>query len=143
MSFVALATHGADAATSTWTAGATGNWSNATDWTGGVPNSAGTVATYNTVTTAATTALDENITVGTISKQASGAWTITASGGTLTLDNTGASGDALIRNSSGSNLLTIGANIVIQNTDLDISSNAGVVINGNITAATAQNAQSG
>ncbi len=97
-----------------------------------------------------TLTLDENLTVGTIKLNASGGHTGTfTSDGThvFTLDNTGGTatnifGDtnASIGENANSGVLTVGPNIVIANTNLDIGSpqKGTVSITGNITASTAQ-----
>lgn len=125
--------------------GGTGTWNNAGNWTNGIPNLAGDIAAYSTATTAAPITLDSavsgnSITIGKISKTASGSWTInagTASG--FTIDNTGGTGVAAIQNTSGSGGLTINPTVNLINSDLDVISSGGSVsVPGNISAGSSQ-----
>lgn len=120
--------------------GGDGSWNTGSNWTNDVPNLAGDTAAYSTAATAATTALDITgggaVTIGVISKTASGNWTIntgTASG--FVLDNTGGTGKAVIQNSSGSGALTVNPSIVFANTDLDVIASGTVTVGGAITAS--------
>jgi len=114
----------------------TTNWS-ADTWSNGVPDStsAGDVASYiNSLL--ATTTLDINVTVGSITNGGAGAWNIATDGSsTLTLDNTGGTGNATITTTSSGNL-TIAPNVVIKNTNLDINSGTAtgtITLTGTIT----------
>ncbi len=159
----------AQAATFTWTNGdTTGLWSSTsgtTDWKSAtVPNAAGTVILYNlnpTASAAGTVTLDMSATIG-IAKELTnggggnnGIFTIAKSGtNAITFDNTGgitnAWGDTgasieFTGNPNTDNQLVINPDIIIANTDLNISARScGVKIgasanNSSITATTNQN----
>jgi autotransporter-associated beta strand protein len=76
-----------------WAAAVSGNWSDSTKWTGGVPNSVGQWAVFRTSTTAdVTITLDSPETVGGLVLGGSGSTDYTLSGGgtnTLTFNNSG------------------------------------------------------
>ena len=107
-----------------------------------------------TTATATTLNLDQNVTLGGIRTNINGPLTIGAATGTLTLDATGMTlstslgnpfgnaGHAFLVGTSSGGLLTVGAPVVIANTDLDIGNtsgvNTGVTITGAITASTTQ-----
>jgi len=83
------------AQTSLWTSAANGNWSNSSNWTGGVPNGVGVGATFIVPTSSAVTVtLDTPVTLGSLqfgnSASASVGYTLRGSGSnTLTLNNSG------------------------------------------------------
>ena len=76
---------------SPWASAASGNWSNSSNWTAGVPNAVGAGAVFNVATTAAVTVtLDEPVTLGT-----------------LQFGNAGSAGVGYTLVGSGSNVLTL------------------------------------
>jgi autotransporter-associated beta strand protein len=127
------------------------NLSTAT-WTGGAPtnSSIGDMAIYTTATTASTTTIDTNVTLGGFRTNNTGVWTLSAGVGTLTLDATGLTsgnqpfgnaGVAFLANTStAAGGLTVNSNITLANTNLDIGTTGtgSTIIGGNITASTAQ-----
>ncbi|WP_428938199.1 hypothetical protein [Fontivita pretiosa] len=85
---------------SNWNVNANGNWSNAANWTGGVPNAPGAVANFGSVITAPrTVTLDAPMTVGVVNFDNANSYTISGSS-TLTIDAT--SGNGAINVLSGS-----------------------------------------
>jgi len=160
MAFAAMASCSAHAATGTWVTGATGNWSDSTNWTGVVPSAAGDTATYSP-DTAATTLLDTNETIGFLNYGGRGLWTIASNGtnaltmnastvpASITISNRGSMvvnpnivlGDAanglqlLASSSSGVGTLTLNGSItgtgpVTINTSLSNAAASGVTVNG-------------
>jgi hypothetical protein len=105
---------------SNWNVDASGNWSVAGNWAGGVPNAAGAVANFGTIITAArTVTVDSPQTVGQINFNNAFSYTV-AGTSTLTLD--ASSGNAAINVTAGSH--TISAPILL-NDSLDVSVAAG------------------
>ena len=91
-------------ATPTWSVDASGNWSQATNWSGGVPNAVGATAVLGSVITAPrTVTVDAPITVGRIDFDNANTYTI-AGTNALTLDGTG--GAARINVNSGSHTIS-------------------------------------
>ena len=104
-----------------------------------------------TTSTATTLTLDQPVTLGGIRNDTTAAFVINGPN-TLTLDATGLTlssttgnpfgntGVAFLAQTGGTGTLTIGANINLANTNLEVgtTSNSGVIINGTITASTAQ-----
>ena len=89
---------------STWNVNANGNWSTASNWTAGVPNSAGATANFGSIITAPhTVTVDSPQTVGTVNFDNANKYTI-AGASTLTLDNT--SGGVAMNVTSGSHDIT-------------------------------------
>jgi hypothetical protein len=106
-----------------WKVDADGNWTNAANWTGAVPNAVDAVATFGSAITAArTVTLDAPQTAGTILFNNNSAYTIGGSS-TLTLDTS--SGNTAISVSLGSH--TISAPISA-NDNLDVSMPAASVL---------------
>jgi hypothetical protein len=144
----AVSTQGAGTTHTLISGGGDGSWATSGNWSNGVPDAAGDTAAYSTSSTSATVTLDKAgggaVTIGKISKTASGSFTInlgTASG--LILDNTGGTGNASIANTSGSGSTTIKPNITFTNTDLTIQNAGGGMTIGTVgsttlTASTAQ-----
>jgi len=88
----------------TWNVNANGNWSQATNWTGGVPNAVGVEAVFGGVITAPhTVTVDIPITVGRIDFENANAYTI-AGTNALTLDVS--SGEAQLNVKSGSHTIS-------------------------------------
>jgi hypothetical protein len=88
----------------TWNADAGGAWSLPSNWSTGVPNSAGAQAVFGTaITTPRTVTVDESVTVGRLAFESSNAYTIAGTNG-LTLDAT--SGSGRIDVTSGSHLIS-------------------------------------
>ena len=81
--------------TSVWTSTASGNWSNSSNWAGGVPNGVGAWAALNAPTSVKiTVTLDTPVTLGTLllgnSGKASTGYALTGAGSnSLTLNNSG------------------------------------------------------
>jgi autotransporter-associated beta strand protein len=73
----------------TWTASGSGNWSDSSNWSGGVPTIAGDVATFDTsISAPSTVSLGTNWTAGTVNFYSSSSYTLApGSGGSLTLNN--------------------------------------------------------
>ena len=103
------------AGTCTWASAVSGNWSDASKWTGGVPNAIGAGAVINVPTSSArTVTLDAPQTVGTLllgnSASSTLGYTLSGSGAnTLTLNNFGSG--ATIMATGGSHV--IGAPVVL------------------------------
>jgi hypothetical protein len=88
-----------------WALDADGNWLAASNWTGSVPNAAGSPAVFGPVITAArTVTLDAPITVGRITLDNSHAYTL-AGAGAITLD--AVSDDAQINVVTGSHVVSV------------------------------------
>jgi len=76
------------AASGSWTSATSGDWSDSGNWTGGVPNAAGDVATFSQNWTGQTVTVDGTYTVGSIlASDTTAGGGLLLSGGTLTLDN--------------------------------------------------------
>ena len=147
---------GQAATTFTTTTTATGSWSTAGNWAGGIAptgNQAGNIAAHGAANITLT--LDVATTIGQIQDTRASAqlFTINASGTTaMTFDNTGgvnnplARADAFIGETS-SGPVTLLPNIIIQNTDLDLANTGstsptltiGTLGTSTITATTPQN----
>lgn len=143
-SLVLTAALGKAATTGTWNVNASGNWSNAADWSGGtIPGTAaGDTAnlTFN-ISTNVTVTLDTSrilatLNIGDTTTQ-SNSYTLASSGGsTLTFDN-GSSAAALTQNGT-SNGDTISATMLL-NSALNITNNNAtktLTLSGGITAGT-------
>lgn len=130
----------APTASGTWTANASGNWSDSGNWSGGtVADGAGNIANIDTVniSTDVTVTLDTSRTIGELNvgdTNGTHHYTIAASGGSsLTFDNV--SNRAILRQSSTSAGDTVSVPILL-NSDLDINNLSGAhqfTISGNIT----------
>ncbi|HEY8993092.1 MAG TPA: hypothetical protein VIM71_00275, partial [Lacunisphaera sp.] len=150
VSFITPSAHAANTNHTLTTTGAN-NLSTAT-WTGGAPTNLtiGDIAIYTTATTASTTTIDTNVTIGGFRTNNTGVWTLSAGAGTLTLDGTGLTsanspfanaGVAFLANTStAAGGLTVNSNLTLANTNLDIgTTNSGsVIVGGNIVASSAQ-----
>jgi hypothetical protein len=117
---------------STWAPGATGSWSAAGNWTGGVPNGVGASATFAS-TNGSPTSVSVNgaKTVGSIAFSSAGGFSV--SGGaadTVTMDN--GSSPATIGATAGTN--TISAPLNLQSsTQVTAASGSTVTLTGNIS----------
>ena len=148
----------ASAATYTWASGdTTGNWSStsgSTDWSSAtIPSLPGDIAQYTSTAANGTTKLDISATIGQLQANDAGRlWTISASGGTLTFDNsTNTVGNIFGNNNAaievvsgvtGTAALAVAAPISLSNSDFDngsLSTTAGLTVSGAITATTTQN----
>ena len=118
----------------TWTATAAGSWADGGNWSGGVPDGQGTMATFKgagTGSVAVTVAgAQPTVTVGRILfNQAAGTASYTLSGAALTLDNTGnttSPGIAKIEATAGVHEIASPVKTATAGTDLDVTtSNAG------------------
>ena len=110
----------------------TANWSEAGNWSGGVPSSPGDVATFSSGTTPGTVNLDVNKTVGGVTFNNAASYTISGAN-TLTLDNSGAG--AAIGVSAGTHTIQTA---VALNDNLTVTPVAGaqLTISGNISQIT-------
>jgi len=109
---------------SVWAASVSGNWSDASKWTGGVPNAAGAAATINVPTSLPlTVTIDAPQTIGTLllgnSASATTGYTLSGVGSnTLTLNNAGS--DATITVTDGAYIVNapvaLADNLAISNT---------------------------
>ncbi len=135
-----------------WNSGVTtGSWNTSSNWSNGVPNTIGDIASLSASGSTITTSLDSSVTIGQLTNTNTSGWTIGAGGGTLTMDNTGgsvsafsATTDSAIGNTNvAGGKITLNPNIVVANKDLDIgnasTNGSALTIAGNITASTAQN----
>jgi len=100
--------HGIPLATSIWTSAVSGNWSDSTKWTGGVPNAVGAAAMISAPTNSPlTVTLDSPQTIGTLllgSGNPSVGYTLSSSGSnTLTFSNSG--NGAIITVNDGSHVI--------------------------------------
>jgi autotransporter-associated beta strand protein len=129
----------------TWTANASGNWSDTTKWLGGIVADGGGFANFSTVNLTGARTVTIDTTSRTVRRldigdtNSSHSYTIAASGGgSLIFDNTANSANAQLNEVLNSNGDTISAPIVL-NSSLDIanaSANA-LTLSGGITAGTA------
>ena len=138
-----LGSHAARAVTHTITPGAT-SWNTPGNWTNGVPNAAGDIATLAGAVTS--TSLDTGgvITIGQLTNTGAALWTLTSGTTTgFTFDNTGGvinlfgNSNAAI-STSGAGGLTIGAvpiSIGATNLDIGSTSTGNITIGGAITAS--------
>ncbi|MDY0168045.1 MAG: hypothetical protein RBS80_15965, partial [Thermoguttaceae bacterium] len=115
-----------------WNADADGNWSNAANWVGGVPNAAGATAEFGSAVTAPrTVSVDSPATVGTIHFENANAYTI---GGSSALILQGSAGTAAINVAGGSH--TISAPLVLNDpTAVAVSGGSSLGIIGGIDGA--------
>jgi fibronectin-binding autotransporter adhesin len=130
---------------SVWAVDSDGSWASAGSWTGGIPNSPSSVATFDGIITAArTVTLDGDKTVGFVTFSNANSYTINGgTGGTLIIDN-GANPGA-ITDSAGTHFInvpiTLNSNTSIAVTTagdtLNISGNIGG--NGTLTTSGAGN----
>lgn len=150
---LAVGGHTTDAATYSWGLNGTANW-DTNNWGAAAaplfPNAVGDVAQFTTGAFNPTANLNLNVTVGQLKSNVSAqTWTIGATGGVLTFDNTGGvnnvfgNANAAISATGAAadaNVIQINAPIVISNTNLDIgTTNGGMTIGaGGIAATTSQ-----
>jgi hypothetical protein len=121
---------------STWNVSGGGSWATAGNWSGAIPQNAKDTASFLGAATAnATITLDGNWTVGNINFNNNNSYTITpGSGGTLTLDNGGASATAYITDSGGNH--AIAAPLVLNsNALLTVASGSTLTVSGPISGA--------
>lgn len=120
------------ATSSSWTADANGTWTNAANWSAGVPNGAGHVATFaGPISSPRTVTLDAPQTVGSLTFTSATAFTIASATNALTLDAT--MGPASITVSNGSHTVSAGLTLA---DDLAVSVAGGSTLNstGTLTA---------
>jgi hypothetical protein len=118
--------------TPTWNVDANGNWSLATNWSGGVPNAAGAQAVFgNVITAPRTVTVNTPITVGRIDVDNTNAYTI-AGTDMLTLDAT--SGDAQINVVKGSPTISAPLSLA-DNTVITVSESASTLRTSALTAS--------
>jgi autotransporter-associated beta strand protein len=118
-----------------WGGATTGNWTEA-NWTSYVPNSPGEVARFwNKNTAPATVTVDDNVTIGTMNFDSPRSYTIAAvEGKSITLNNTGGTGNALIVVQSGTHEISAP---LVQTGNLDIkvtSASDKLTISGTVAA---------
>lgn len=118
---------------STWNFDGNGDWTNASNWTGGVPNAPDASATFGTVITApATVTVDAPITVGEIEFNSPVAYTV-AGPNAITLD-VSAGTTASIRAAAGTHLIS--ASLIANDpVNIDIDATADLSLTGGLTAA--------
>jgi autotransporter-associated beta strand protein len=130
----------------TWTANASGNWSNSADWAGGIIADGGGFANFSTIDITGARTVTINTTSRTVRRIDIGdtngthSYNISASGGaSLIFDNTANSANAQLNQVATSNGDTISAPIVL-NSSLDVtnaSSNTLTFSTGDISSGTA------
>ena len=128
----------AHAASSSWVTGATGNWSDAGNWTNGVPSAAGDAALYGP-DNVANSLLNVDETVGSLNYGGRGLWSILSDGShTLTMNSGTTSAASITISNRGS--FVVNPDIVIGDSvnglSLVAASNSGagtLTLNGSIT----------
>jgi autotransporter-associated beta strand protein len=117
----------------TWTdgGGSDHNWNYSPNWSGGVPQLAGSSAIFGTVVSPVT--LNANESVGTLLFTNAGNYTISG-GDTLTLDNSGAG--ALVEVDAGTNTVQtpVSLNDSSDNTVITVQSNSSLSLSGNVSS---------
>ena len=119
----------------TWALNGNGVWDTGVpgNWIGGVPNLAGSTATFGTdggtITVSPLVTLDQNQSVGGMSFTAPQSYTIQSSGGVLTLDNKG-NGAAIAVSAGTANLITAPV-LLNDNLTVNIGSGDSLSISGN------------
>ncbi len=120
--------------TAAWNVDADGNWSNSANWTGGVPQLAGSSATFGSVITAPrTVTLDANESVGTINFSNANAYTVSGAN-TLTLDNNASA--AAINDTLGSHFISSNINLNSSTNVTVVNSGDTLTLSGNIATGT-------
>jgi autotransporter-associated beta strand protein len=120
-----------------WLPDASGSWNTASNWSNSyIPHVAGDSASFSDASASATVTLDGSKTVGNISFNSSGSYTINqGSGGSLTLDNGGATATANVIDYVGNHTLNVPI-ILNSNASISVLSNgSNLTISGNITGA--------
>jgi fibronectin-binding autotransporter adhesin len=118
-----------------WITNGDGTWSNAGNWSAGIPTNAGDVAQFSTsLSNPATVTLDSNRSVGGLTFNSAVGYTIAGSGTTLTL-NAGAGPNAQINAVAGSHTVSVPVVMASTNTQADIASGASVTLSGVVSGA--------
>jgi autotransporter-associated beta strand protein len=117
----------------TWTGSGSGNWSDGSNWSGGVPTIAGDVATFDTsISGASTISLGTNWTVGTMNFYSSASYNLApGTGGSLTLNN--GSSAALINVEYGNHTISAPVSLASNVTIAVGQANNVLTISGNIS----------
>jgi autotransporter-associated beta strand protein len=118
-----------------WQVNASGTWSTAGSWSGGVPNAPGAAARFgNVIQSARTVSLTSNAAAGLVEFDNTNSYTIGGSS-TLTLDST--VGSAFVRAFTGTHTISSPLGIV-DTTEFDIAAGATLKVTGSIGNATGQ-----
>jgi autotransporter-associated beta strand protein len=123
----------AAAAPSVWTNAINGNWSDATKWTGPVPNGAGQGAVFSQPTggTVTTITLDEPVTIGTLQLGNTASKYAINGTNTLTLNNNGAA--SLVTVSGGTQAIGVPLEISGGNLSVLLSNGGSLTMSNNVS----------
>ncbi len=114
-----------------WATNGPGNWSNAANWTGGVPQNAGDSATFSSaITSSATVTLDQPETVGSVTFTNTASYVVSGTN-TLTLSSTAG---ASIKSTLGSHTIAAPVNLAF-NTAANVSNGATLTLSGPLGGA--------
>jgi hypothetical protein len=118
-----------------WSSSVGGSWTTGSNWsTGSAPNAQGAIAILGSATLSPVTiTLDGSQTVGTLTFNNTNGYTLApGSGGSLTFDNTGGTGDAQIIVLSGTHSILASLTLAGTNTAISAVSGGSLDISGNI-----------